>query len=350
MMGTLRFFMASCVVLFHLTESVPNIGMLAVVFFYAISGYLITLVLNETYKFQVKAFTENRVLRLYPAYLVTLAVGLGISLSESFKSFHHVWTITGSPLDILGNALIFPWGLVSGTTIHQFRVIPSSWSVGVELCCYAILVLFTARNIKTAMTTAALAAIWYIYITYYVTDQLLKYFPVPAAMLPFSLGAIAYFISRHSEILRQISQNQKLQASIFASCLITFTAIWYYSITTSTLIVNHWSYYANMALAFATVVVVNKARMTGLIGRIDKYLGDLAYPMFLGHFIYAFFVWRLFGGEQRGWVIFAIAYPVTILASALIVKFVDQPINKIRNRVRDSARSEVDLPAPIQTP
>jgi hypothetical protein len=45
MLGLVRFFMATCVVVFHLTLLVPNIGMLAVNYFYVISGYLITMVL-----------------------------------------------------------------------------------------------------------------------------------------------------------------------------------------------------------------------------------------------------------------------------------------------------------------
>jgi len=44
MLGILRFFLASCVVVFHMSGHAPIIGVLAVNCFYVISGYLMTLV------------------------------------------------------------------------------------------------------------------------------------------------------------------------------------------------------------------------------------------------------------------------------------------------------------------
>lgn len=68
-MGTLRFVLAMCVVFFHLTYPLTrHLGVLAVNFFYVVSGFLITFVLNESYRFQFGSFAVNRYLRLFPAY------------------------------------------------------------------------------------------------------------------------------------------------------------------------------------------------------------------------------------------------------------------------------------------
>jgi len=337
MMGTLRFFMASCVVLFHLTEKVQNIGILSVIFFYSISGFLITLVLHETYRFRLKAFSENRLLRLYPAYVATLLAGFLASTLESFSTFHPVWSGTGSSLDMLGNLLIIPWGIVAGSDIPQYRIVPSSWSVGVELCCYALLWIVTARSWKLALTSALASIVWYATVDIAGLSPSLKYFPVPAAMLPFSLGAMAYFLSRRAGVLTELSRNPMAQAGIFAVCVMSFLVIWHSSLNSTQIIFDHWTYYANMVLAFITVLLINRARMPGSVGRVDKFLGDLAYPVFLGHFIYAFFVWKLFAMPSRGWTLFAIAYPLTILVSIVIAHYIDRPINALRSRVRDLA-------------
>lgn len=348
MMGALRFFMASCVVLFHLTEKVPNIGILAVIFFYSISGYLITMVLHETYRFDAVSFAENRFLRLYPAYAITLAAGLAASTIDSFETFHAVWKPTDTSLDVLGNLLIFPWGIVAGTDIEQYRIVPSSWSVGVELCCYALLWAVTARSWKTALATTLATVSWYLYVDLVSLPSSLKYYPVPAAMLPFSLGALAYFISRRSARLMALSKNTGAQTFSAILIIICFMGLWAASLNTARSIFSHWTYYANMILAFASVLLINRARMPGQMGKVDKFLGDLAYPIFLGHFIYAFLIWKVLPIEYRGWAIFSVAYPVTILISVVIARYVDRPINKLRAGVRNSIQSSFNLP-PAQT-
>lgn len=42
MLGLIRFFLASCVIAFHLTARIPALGNFAVNCFYVISGFLIT--------------------------------------------------------------------------------------------------------------------------------------------------------------------------------------------------------------------------------------------------------------------------------------------------------------------
>lgn len=335
-MGTLRFFMASCVVLFHLTERVQNIGILAVVFFYSISGYLISLVLHETYRFRAGAFAKNRFLRLYPAYLAILLLGFGASWLPSFSSFHPAWSQTGSMLDFLGNLLIFPWGLVAGSNIAQYRIVPTSWSVGVELCCYALLWLVTARSWKLAATTAMVATAWYLLVECTQMSPSMKYYPVPAAMLPFSLGALAYFISNSSPRLTALSANAGVQRFGAFACILCFLAIWSASVGSSQVIFDHWAYYANIGLAFLTVLFINRARVPGKLGQVDKFLGDLAYPIFLGHFVYGVILWKLLHIESRGWVMFGITYPVTICISIVITRYIDEPINRLRSGVRQS--------------
>lgn len=74
----LRFLLASLVVFHHLAE-VPFAGHHAVIFFFVLSGYLITLVMQERYGYGaacVARFWANRALQLYPAYLVTLGLTL----------------------------------------------------------------------------------------------------------------------------------------------------------------------------------------------------------------------------------------------------------------------------------
>jgi len=76
-MGYLRFWLAANVVFFHgWYEVFYTTGLLSVYCFFAISGFLITRICNETYALSFAGqsrFFLNRLLRIYPLYFVSLA-------------------------------------------------------------------------------------------------------------------------------------------------------------------------------------------------------------------------------------------------------------------------------------
>lgn len=92
MLGMLRFFLAISVVATHLSEGrlfFHYWGAFAVFGFYLISGYLITRVLNDTYKFDFYTFASNRFLRLFPIYYFVAALTLAvILLVPGAKEYH----------------------------------------------------------------------------------------------------------------------------------------------------------------------------------------------------------------------------------------------------------------------
>lgn len=215
MLGLVRFVLALSVIAFHLTAAIPNLGLLAVNFFYVISGFLITLVLHETYKFSFRPFAINRFLRLFPSYYVFLGVGIFLSLIFSEHSkFHVSWNNSPSMTDAIGNLLMFPWAVLSDDVVQvnflnldqlhsavpHHRVVPSTWSVGVEIVCYFFLWLFTARKTSFAVATLALGGLWQAFVFNQNLDVRLAYFPVAAAMLPFASGALAYHLFKRLNI------------------------------------------------------------------------------------------------------------------------------------------------------
>ena len=102
MLGVIRFFLASCVIYFHLANQTPDLGLYAVNCFYVISGYLITLILHSTYNFELSRFALNRFLRLYPTYWFACFVGfIIISTSQAPTIFHPSYGISYSFDEIL---------------------------------------------------------------------------------------------------------------------------------------------------------------------------------------------------------------------------------------------------------
>ena len=94
-------------------------------------------------------------------------------------------------------------------------------------------------------------------------------------------------------------------------------------------------YYGASALftLLFTALVVN-ARLSG--GRIDKFMGDLTYPIFLTHFLASGLVNLVTGNRFAGigHVKFILATLVCLLLSIASVKCIEPLIERIRNQVR----------------
>ncbi|WP_160286408.1 acyltransferase family protein [Pseudomonas knackmussii] len=350
MLGTIRFLLSFCVIAFHLTAAIPNLGQLSVNCFYVISGFLISLVLNETYNFKIYPFAANRFLRLYPAYFAVAGLSAIFCITiNGYAQFHTSWTESAGAKSILGNALMFPWAFFSddvvpvnfiGADVLQsesplFRLVPSTWSVGVEITCYFLLWLFSSRSLLAALSTVVVGSLWQVYVIKSGADPRLGYFPVPAALLPFGLGALAYHIARITKP-RQLKDGH---AVLFTLLLITAFSINWRISTTAGQIIGSVYYYTNDLLAFAGIILINRSKQRGSIGKLDKFLGDLAYPMFLGQYVFGFIAWKIIGTDNpiRSNQVFVLGSLITVIASIAVAKLVDRRLNNARNGIRTSA-------------
>src|SRR5262249_21820798 len=202
-MGVYRFLLASCVVVAHLSDRpyLSHTGMFAVFGFYVLSGYLITRVLNDVYRFDFGRFWSNRLLRLAPLYLCFLVFGLAIIFGTpgAAEFFPAAWKARPDWADWMGVILVFPMG-VSPLDWH-FRPVPSIWSVGVEILNYMLLFLFVARWKQAAIFAALLAASYHALGLWRGDDLAVRYYPFYAALLPFALGALIFFYTRSARRL-----------------------------------------------------------------------------------------------------------------------------------------------------
>lgn len=340
MFGTLRFILAIFVVVAHLTETVKSVshfGVFAVFGFYIVSGYLMTAVLNKTYKFDLKSFALNRFLRLFPVYyLVVCSTLIAFYLLPNAEAFHVVWYARDRIQDIAGNLAIFPFEFYDA----YFRIVPPAWSVAVELVCYFLLWLFIARSKQTALITAGVAAIYHVASLALGQDWAARYFPFYAAILPFSIGASIYYFNENisSFNANTIRRFFFLSATLWVINLIACGQI-------SGLGGDHFSlfFYINLFLLVCMVVPLTTSAFDGQLKRIGKVLGDLAYPVFLTHWVVAFIISSLFlDGQHRGWAVFA----ASVLPSILISYAISIAADKLVEPVRDSVRNRVSRKSP----
>ena len=337
MLGLLRFVLAIFVVAAHLTEGVQffsHWGVFAVFGFYLVSGYLITAILNETYAFKFLPFIANRFLRLFPIYyLVAFGSAIIISFVPGASKFHPVWEIKYRLIDLLGNGLIFPFEFYDAA----FRLVPPTWSVAVELVNYFLLWLVVARSRTLALITLSVALSYHLMGLAIGLDWTMRYHPFYAALLPFSLGAGIYF-SR--DLLFSLSALALQRISIFSFL------IWVGNLVVCGIVSGvggpyfDFFFYVNLVSLLGFVACLTTPPFNSLFNRSGKALGDLAYPIFLTHWVVGFTMSLLvLHGTCRGLPLLAVSVLSILAISFLVSWLADRWIEPLRYKVRAQVKS-----------
>ena len=333
MFGTYRFGLAVMVATAHLwPQNVYWLGLYSVFCFYLLSGYLMTLVLTRTYGFSpggVGRFLGNRALRIYPPYWAAVAFAwlLYVSVPAAVKAVIPWYHMYVTPQDWLRNLTLLQTGNWGG------RWIPQSWSLPVEVWFYVFMALGLARGgaVLGAWIAAALGYVVWVVGTspsmLYSTPD--RYFPLAAAALPFALGSLACWL------------RPWLPRFSGAAVVVALLAFWSHMLLAGRL----WSqpmsggFYVSLALAFLVLVALHDPpAVPSGVERIDRWLGDVAYPLFLVHYHVGALVFAAVPGLKRGQPLLFLLVTVaaSIAVSWLIHVGVERPIERLRRRIRSA--------------
>jgi peptidoglycan/LPS O-acetylase OafA/YrhL len=339
MFGTLRFFLAGLVVLTHLTGSafVYHFGFYAVRGFFVLSGFMMTAALNEVYRFNGERFWTNRLLRLLPPfYLVCAATYVFIALApEQAADYLKTWQLDHRQGDVLMNLLVLPLQFRE----PQFRFTPAYWSIAVELDMYVLLWLAVARREACAAAAVGVGIVYHLACLDAGLGLGARYFSAPSALLSFATGALVYFLRARGAF------NVGPRVGLVA------LAAWVANmLAAGSVLPEHWVYGASYyigTLAFAFIVAgLADLDLGGLAARIDRALGELAYPFFLVQWLGGFVVaMAFFPGTWRGWTLTVAALPFMLGAAIGLAKLNAMVVEPLRTRIRTAARRQ----APIAT-
>ena len=123
--------------------------------FFAISGFYMALVLNEKYPpGSYRVYFTNRLLRLFPSYLLTLIATVIVGYLAG-SSFFLAWSkvdpweaIIALPPQVLlvgQDALLF-LSRPDGWPFYALAPVPQAWTLSLEICFYAIAPLLVRRS------------------------------------------------------------------------------------------------------------------------------------------------------------------------------------------------------------
>jgi len=348
--GVLRFVLAMMVVVSHGLPASGfdgflarlGVGSVAVMGFFVLSGFIITEAIDVYYRDRPLAFIANRMLRILPPYWLALALSL---LVHALLQWGGILSIQGeqpadifSPRNLIANALaVIPLqgaiGVFDPARFYGF--VRYYWAVLVEVEFYlvAFAIMIAGRLLTKRRADIAAACFSALLAGHVVSDYVVPIRPeltyVPYFALGVSLyawrsgyrlallGVIASAIATFVAFARYINQMKPLSA---------LAALDDWTITGTNLLL--------MALACLAIYWLSDTATTGAARRVDRWFGDLSYPIYLNHYTVLTLVFSL---ALAPWPSFALIAAGSVLVAWLAVAAIEHPLRRLRDAVRGQA-------------
>ncbi|MDP4028819.1 MAG: acyltransferase family protein [Gallionella sp.] len=375
-MGGFRFMLAAFVAYSHFEGAfLPfNLGTSAVIGFYFISGYLMSLSyerFRDKAAHPVRAFYIDRIIRLYPAYLLVFAASvLFYWLSPKLAGLR--------PINLL-ELLVIPNNYTKLFEHKMNLVIPPSWSLGAEFQFYLLLPLLlrASKQWRVALLyTFALLHLWTLTLPGALGDysaaclklsqraceakasDLLGYRYLFFVGVVFILGNIAH----------EIYEKKSLPEGILHSVIALYILGFFLLFPVGTMIANENVFAVLLGVMLFIPLSLHYLqqlrlgiRPTGMpvpspqpspasggggeriaarcftLSETDKWLGKLAYPLFLSHFLGQWIADMAWGGAAHNRFFHTQAMLVSV-GLALLVALFQEVIDRKRYAYRGFGR------------
>jgi peptidoglycan/LPS O-acetylase OafA/YrhL len=317
-------------------------GQIAVIAFYTLSGYLMTRVLNERYGFTLRgttAFVLNRILRLWPAYLIILGLAVFALCFLPLENFIPLIRLPGNELELITNLTIL------GQTTFDFaqwiswaKPLVTSWSLSIEVFCYLLLALYFAKSPTRLWSFAILGGMAIAFSTVWCINSPLinvygpycfqsRYGVLQAGFLPFAAGGLYYF---HGDaIAERLLMHRWLSGFLLVGSVV---AVFISKMLAATL-----GPFIGVPL---TWVLLTSARNARPPTHFEDFFGRASYHLFISHMPLAAILVVGFGAKHPSAITFFATIAAALGLSVLIVPL-EWRINKLRRRI--SPASAVEL-------
>lgn len=357
-MGCLRLFLAMSVVVYHLPDrpfSLMHAGM-AVITFFMISGFYMSLVINEKYSLEdnwVSKFYVSRILRLYPAYF---AVAGSLILWSLFRSSPLPMTDNLGLTFAEGAAISFINLFIIGQDIFQVilestsrgephfqanadvfkqshMLIGQAWTLSSELFFYA-LAPFVVRRISVLLLvgTLSMAIRFYFDANDAFVSGVWTYYFFPSTVTFFILGCLSYHFYR--SFGHRLDRRFGLAAAAGVASFMVYLTVFGGGIYQITMKGGYdttelWAYY--LAMFFAIPLLFDFTKRN----KWDRQLGELSYPLYLCHGIIIGTIFFVLFPKAPYAVRFLLAVGGSLAVSVLIYKYIDRPMDRFRHGLKN---------------
>jgi len=382
-MGVLRFLLAISIVVWHCPEGVvPRFlhPALAVQCFYAVSGFLIQMVIWSKYQghqqWQIR-FYVSRILRIYPLYLLFFLLTVGfiscslpylieqrrwgqalvwiannfLIVGQDVLRFFYARATTGDftvlPADEAERAKVYAQGLAV-----QMTILGQSWTLAIELYFYLLaplLLMWRTRRLTIGVVglIALRLALGYSFNSR--PELLYGFFPTELAV--FILGALAYRAYAHFFLAGRLLQGLRLmgqgeKAITALSVLVVMGMCWVYTTIDLSFVgafmpraAGSWNAPLSAPTGYWLVLLMTVTSLPFAFHvsshiRFDRYLGELSYPIYISHFlVLQLLTAKLHPADESKVYICVFVLGISVLVSMGLIEFVEKPIDRLRHRL-----------------
>ncbi len=341
-MGLIRLFMALSVVVWHVggvAGWLPYNASACVTLFFIISGFYMALILNEKYvgKGSNVVFWLNRFLRLWPTYVVAVAVTFPLAP----KIFAHLYNETNgsaffvillSNLTMLGNEMQDLLCIANDGRLqicegaHQIRtgsyfLVPQAWSVGLEIWFY-LAAPWMVRRWSTTAIFLVVGALFFVTARLMDLENQWIYQFFPPMLLFFMLGALAYYLGKFFEWKSYRKAYERLGSHIVLPLVLLAIAM--PDILLSWLPAQHH----NKLLSALFVLFIPAWFSWSKRHRWDTGIGDLSYPIYMIHLAVLEWTLKLVGPTAWTGVMTIVG---SLIAAMILLHSLERPIDEWRH-------------------
>ena len=337
--GTFRLFLALMVVVSHSAllggKTIYDVvepwgfGNTAVMVFFVLSGYIIAEALGSFYAGRVGSFLLNRALRIVPPYLTALMVAVAIHYwlystgTLSLVDYDALPAGAFSGRNLLHNVVAIAWvfPLTYFEPIPPYLFVRYLWAVRVEVHFYLAAALIYAWQRRSVLPLAFLFfATWWVVAFMTGRGNIYYFMFAPHFLLGVSLRYLyrgypaAKFAVAVSFVLALIHYANYVGRN--ADALVAAPTVLY-------------------ALFVITVFLLAKTRVGPAARRIDRWFGDLSYPVYLNHYVVTIAVMSLV--KARNVWVFLMCIPLSLAVSWLVAQLTEPLTRGVRTRIRGVA-------------
>lgn len=313
---------------------VMSIGKYAVLFFFILSGFLITHLMIQEYKrhnsFDFKSFYMRRILRIWPLYYIIMTISFFIipflcNQISFFREHPNSWyyRVINTDFDSIGLWLT-NWGFLSNHTLRDYGMIvgsSQSWSVSIEEQFYLLwpillLIFFKKRPILCISATIITLIIF----NRFFRDNTPYFIQFFEFLFLGGLGALLYHTPYFTKISKFIDKKSFYFVNLFI--IIFFSTIPIFRSYTQYVIISIFF------LSFIILTVNNRycfrSNFLSKIGKISY--GIYMYHTFVMFLVFAFVKWLnnsillIASDEMKMVVAFSFQYVLSI-GGALVISY-----------------------------
>ncbi|HFD2060321.1 TPA: acyltransferase family protein [Serratia marcescens] len=303
----------------------------AVFVFFIISGFLMSMVINEKYSSMNdgrRKFIINRGLRLYP---MNIAILVMMFIFYSYTGFASYLTYTLPNQELLltivsyfSNIFFLGAELITFNNNNWDYINPQIWSLSVELYFYILAPFIVTRSLKLIFTLAFLSLSLRLFLYHEGFPPVpWRYFFFPSDLVFFLMGVLAHRTCTIKKFIKGIDAIICLRYLSIAcvTFIIFYKGFW--PLTRDFDSLSSWLFFTLVAVSIPLLFTITKNNS------VDSFLGHLSYPVYIGHMFVITIVYH-FSSEQsdRG----LITLLITLSMSVLLYLMIDKPIDTYRKK------------------